>query len=144
MFFQWSFNDDILPDQNTSILYLTNVNASHGGTYTCMPFNSAGNDSRTTEVFISPYFVTLPQSLDASNGSQQALTCPAEAFPDPVYQWEKLDGTIRSGVTGDMDTRLEFSPVMFGDEGMYYCNASSQGIVIQSDTVTVTCKLSAS
>lgn len=137
---QWLFKGVTISEQNSSVLYLSNVNASHGGSYTCMAFNSAGSFSDLTEIYISPYFIISPQSLDVSNGTVQSLMCEAEAFPTPEYQWVKSDGSIRSGVLGVNSTSLQFSPVVFGDAGSYYCNASSLGIDIQSGTIIVTGK----
>ena len=140
LFFLWLFNGMAISGENSSILSLSDVNASDGGMYTCVAFNSAGNDTANTMVYISPYFITAPQDLNGSNGTVQSLTCEAEAFPTPEYQWVKSGDMIRSEVLGVTASTLQFNPLMFGDDGSYYCNATSQGISIQSNTVILTGK----
>ena len=140
LYYQWQFKGEDIMGENTQSLYLENVDASHGGQYTCSVSNSAGNTSASTSVFISPYFITEPQDIDIISGTPVSIFCEAESFPRPEYQWARSDGqTIRDQVTGTNSTELRFDPLQFGDEGSYYCNATSQGIVIQS-TALITCK----
>ena len=113
------------------------MNASTGGMYTCVVTNAAGNDSDSTFLFADPYFITEPSDELAANGSTVILQCVAEAFPSPTYQWARADGApIRDELRTNM-SNLIFSPVLFGEEGDYYCNISSLGTVYQSRTATV-------
>ena len=68
-------------------LTLANVNASTGGMYTCVVTNAAGNNSDSTFLFISPYFITERVDEETTNGSLVTLQCVAEAFPSPDYLW---------------------------------------------------------
>ncbi len=123
------------------MLTLTNVMAADGGMYTCMITNAGGSDSATTSVFISPYFTSQPQAMGGANGTMVTLTCEAEAFPAPTYEWSRMDGgTIGTEVVGQNSAMLMFDPLMFGDEGEYLCNATSMGMTIQSQPVTLTGK----
>ena len=140
VYFQWQFNRLDLSDETNSTLNITNVDASLGGVYTCVVSNSAGNDSDSSSVFIAPYFVTFPEDVDGVAGSSQSLVCVAEAFPNPMYQWTKLVGSIRAGVNGTTSERLMFGSLVVGDEGSYYCNATSRMLTIQSNITTVTSK----
>ena len=112
---------------NESVLTLMDIDASSGGDYTCTVSNLAGNESATTTLYVEPYFVTQPVSVETSNNTEVNITCEAEAFPDPQYEWEKSGGAemVRVGVVSvDSPNTLGFSPVVFGDEGMYTCVAS--------------------
>ena len=133
--YQWLFNDRDTDGENSSTLTLTSVYASDGGEYTCVVSNTAGNDSASSKVYIFPYFTIAPEDAEISNGDNATLTCEAEAFPDPSYEWTKIDGIIRESVTGIDSTSLSFEPVLFGDEGSYNCNVTSESGIIWSDAV---------
>ena len=118
-------------------LTLANVNASTGGMYTCVVTNAAGNDSDSTFLFIAPYFITEPVDEETTNGSSVTLQCVAEAFPSPDYLWARTDGLpIRQELMINSDS-LSFDPVIFGDEGDYYCNATSREEVAHSRDATI-------
>ena len=137
--YQWQFNGEDIVGENSTVLTLSNVTASIGGEYSCVVTNRAGNDTASTFVFVSPYFVTQPVNTEGSNGSAINLTCQAEAFPEPDYQWRRVDGKeIRDELMGVNSMSLLFNPLLFGDEGEYYCAVTSRNISIGSDTATIT------
>ena len=137
VFYQWQFNGTNLDGENSSSLTLFNVNVLTGGEYTCVVYNSAGNDSDNSLVYIFPYIVTEPEDMDSSNGSVVILTCEAEAFPTPIYQWIRDEDMIRTDGLDVDSEMLEFSSVQFGDEGIYFCNVSSVESEISSSKVTL-------
>ena len=137
--FQWQKDGQDLLSESQSTLTLTNVNAMDGGLYTCVVTNAAGNDSSDITLNISPYFILQPNDTLTSNGDSQTLTCEAEGFPDPVYQWFRNDNEmVHSYLTAIKSSMLLFDPVLFGDEGDYYCTATSNGISVNSTTATIT------
>ena len=136
--YQWQANDTDISGETMETLTLTNVNASTGGMYTCVVNNAAGSDSDSTFLFIAPYFITEPVEHLTANGSTITLQCVAEAFPSPSYQWARTDGMpIRPELLSDTNVFV-FNPVLFGDEGDYYCNATSRKEVTRSQDVTIT------
>ncbi len=136
--FRW-LDSSNSPVSTSAMLILTNVMATDGGVYTCEVNNTAGTSSDITSVSISPYFTSQPQAMGGNNGTMVTLTCEAEAFPAPTYQWSRVDGgTIRTEVMGQDSTVLVFDPLLFGDEGDYFCTAISNGDEAQSENVTVT------
>ena len=138
IFYQWQVNGTDISSETSATLILTNVNASTGGEYSCVISNIAGNASASTFVFISPYFTIQPEDRGGSNGSILSLICEAEAFPAPQYQWARLNGVfIREAVLGTNFAIVSFNPLMFGDEGIYFCNATSGDVTIQSNLVTL-------
>ena len=136
--YQWQVNGSDIENETSQTLQLSNVNASTGGMYTCVVSNAAGSDSASTFLYVSPYFVIQPIHRQAESGSTVSLSCEAEAFPAPEYQWWHVNGEpIRCEIISDSQV-LVFDPVEFGDEGDYYCNASSIGMTTQSTVVTLT------
>ena len=143
--FGWLFNkkqlgrSSIIVNDSASTLTLSNVTASIGGEYSCVVTNRAGNDTASTFVFVSPYFVAQPVNTEGSNGSAINLTCQADAFPEPEYQWRRVDGKeISDKLIGVNSMSLMFDLLLFGDEGEYYCTATSRNISIGSNTATIT------
>ena len=138
IFYQWQVNSTNISMETSTTLMLSNVNAYTGGEYSCVVSNSAGNNSDSTFVFISSYFIIQPNDRGGINGSTLTLICEAEAFPAPQYRWARVDGvTIRDAVLGVNSTMLSFNPLIFGDEGNYFCNVTSRGVTVQSKLVTL-------
>ena len=111
---------------------MTNIDASSGGSYTCLVSNAAGNDSVSTTLYVAPYIVTpLEEEILTTNGSSVNISCDAAGFPSPNVNWiyltnmQPLDSSV-----------LRFGPVMFGDEGVYRCEATAvvNGMVLTAST----------
>ena len=136
VYYQWQVNGSDLEGETSSTLMLRDVNASTGGVYTCVASNSAGNNSANVSVFIAPFFITEPQDVGGLNDTMVSLTCLAEAFPSPSYQWFREGRSLREGLNDSLD-KLSFDPLIFGDEGEYFCNVSSQDILLQSRLATL-------
>ena len=107
---------------NDSMLKIMNVDASSGGSYMCTVSNAAGNDSASTTLYVTPYIVTpLEEQTLTTNGSNVNVSCDADGFPSPTVSW--VDMTNAEVVNMSL---LEFSPVVFGDEGLYRCVATAE------------------
>ena len=139
--YQWQMDGGVLTGENSTFLKLPEISFSAGGTYTCVVSNAAGNHSASTLLFVYPYFLKQPIDIVlTSMGSMINLTCIAAAFPGPQYQWGREDGRdIRTEITVNMSVLTIFN-VQFGDEGGYYCNATSNSQVNKSSSVLVTSK----
>ena len=102
------------------MLNLEGITGSHGGCYTCIVSNAAGNDSVSTTLYVAPYIDSpLEEQTLAVNGSDVNVTCNAAGFPIPNVMWTDSFGSNVSNTS-----QLQFIPVMFGDEGSYLCVAS--------------------
>ena len=135
---QWLRDGMDLVNEDSTVLELVNVMATQGGEYTCIVNSTEGVANNTVTVHILPEFTVQPASTEVDSGSMTMLTCEAASFPAPTYTWGRVDGgAIRRNVTTNSSSLL-FNQVMFGDEGGYYCNATSGGETIQSQAITLT------
>ena len=126
-----------IPNETLQTLLLTDLRLEDGGKYTCVVSNMAGHGSASTHIFIELNFVTQPMDITQEIGSSGNLSCVAEAFPYPEYQWERVDGEpIRPDIVTNEST-LFISFIMFGDEGGYSCNATSIESSITSLPATI-------
>ena len=127
--YAWMKNENIIGNEST--LALTDIDASSGGSYTCLVSNAAGNDSASTTLYVAPYIVTpLEEQTLTANGSSVNINCDANGFPVPNVHWMNMTNNEVSG-----SSLLQFHPVMFGDEGVYRCEAT---VVIDGLTFTAT------
>ena len=107
---------------NESMVNVTDIDASHGGNYTCTVSNAAGTDSVSTTLYVAPYIDTpLERETLAVNGSNLNISCNVAGFPIPVVKWVDMQGIEVSN-----SSQLQFSPVVFGDEGLYHCVATTE------------------
>ena len=98
------------------------TDASFGGNYTCTVTNVAGTDMASTTLYVAPYIVSLlEESTLAASGSNVNISCDAAGFPSPTVNWVDSDNMEVSG-----SPLLEFTPIMFGDEGLYCCVAVAE------------------
>lgn len=117
--FQWKINGTIV--SNDSDFNLIAIDSSYGGSYTCTVSNAAGNDSASTTLYVAPYIVTpLENQTLTINGSNVIISCSATGFPIPSISWFNSLGLEISTTS-----LLQFNPISFGDEGVYYCMAKS-------------------
>ena len=115
----WIKNEMIVGNEDT--LDVTNIDASSGGTYTCLVSNAAGNDSASTTLYVAPYIVTpLEEQTLTTNGSSVNISCDADGFPSPTVNWVDMMNFEVSN-----KSLLHLNPVMFGDEGLYRCVATA-------------------
>ena len=109
-------------------LSLTNITAPmNGGTYDCVVINDAGFGYDSVTLYVHPTFVQDPMDTLTEYGQTINLTCLAESFPYPTYQWQKMnrDSGYYENIPGETDTVLTLSPVQFDDYGRYRCVATN-------------------
>ena len=123
--YQWQRGGEDLENETSETLTLTNVNITDGDDYTCIASNSAGSGNATATLYIMPRIIEGPVDILTQNGSAVNFTCLAVGFPTPAYSWERWNGLTFVVVDMATDSFLEFSPVVFGDAGVYQCVATS-------------------
>lgn len=118
--FRWEVNGTTVVNDKTLMFVATD--ATYGGSYTCTVYNAAGNDSASTTLYVAPYIdIPLEKDISVTNGSNLSINCGATGFPTPTVKWlNMLDLTVSNTLL------LEFGSVMFGDEGLYHCIASTE------------------
>ena len=120
--YAWKQNGKALLGENENELILMNINGSSGGVYRCTVSNAAGSGSASTTLYVAPYIVTpLEEQTLTTNGSNVNISCDADGFPNPPVSWVDMTNTEVVNMS-----LLEFSPVLFGDEGLYGCVATAE------------------
>ena len=118
--FVWMKNEMIIGNGTT--LVVTDIDAFSGGNYTCLVSNAAGNDSASTTLYVAPYIVTpLEEQTLTANGSNVDIICDTAGFPSPTVNWVDMRNVEVSDIS-----LLQFSPGVFGDEGLYRCIATAE------------------
>ena len=134
---------------------ISSVNFIHGGMYSCVANNIAGNISAMVLLIVRP--IVEPQQVLALNGDNTTLMCLAQSIPEPLYIWEKFvdsndsdsipdEFTSALSLSGEnpiiTDTFLNFEPIRHGDEGVYRCVITiidgTQEVSSQSDGIILT------
>ena len=119
----------------------------HGGTYDCIVINDAGTEFDSGTLYVHPTIVQDPVDTLAEAGTTISLTCLAESFPFPTYQWQMMDrdSGLYENLAGETESILTLSPVQFNDYGRYRCVATNviDGIerTVNSSSALVTGKL---
>lgn len=82
---------------------------------------------------VEPTLVETPSSVKANIVTPVNLTCSAEGYPPPTYQWYK-DGEI---IPGEMKSFLYIPEMLPSDRGSYSCQAINSRGQMSSDTAQV-------
>ena len=130
--YQWSKDGSVLEGEDSALLLISNVSTSSGGSYTCNASNPAGYDTASGALYVHPFFTLQPADALSRINVNLTLTCEADGFPSPAVHWEDSEGMSVSS-----SALLELAPVMFGDEGVYYCVAETT-VTVGSDSITLT------
>ena len=86
--FVWKKDSEVLENETTDTLQLTNVAVSDAGVYTCTVTNAAGYSSDYTQLYIAPNIITAPENETASVSESVTFSCVAEGAPVPDIVWE--------------------------------------------------------
>ena len=125
--YQWLMNGDVMEGEDSYAFYLTSVDASSGGHYTCLVTNLAGNNTFTVMLYIEPYITEFPMTyLEVELSVSVTFTCDAEGFPTPEVIWIKVAGQTDNGNTASMTGNLTFPSVTAENNGTYVCQAVAQ------------------
>ena len=117
--------------ENGTQLTLESINATRdGGNYLCVVINEAGMSTVETTLYVAPAITLDPEDRLVAQGDSFSLSCLADAFPSPTYQWERMNQTSRyfDEISSETDSDLSFYNVGFDEFGMHRCVASSEGI----------------
>ena len=130
-------------------LSLSSISATqNGGGYICVVVNEAGTgSSSTSNLYVHPKITTQPMNQYVRRGDNVTLTCIADSFPAPAYQWEFFNTTLGRFIPLPADVRdtnsvLAIGDVQYQDFGTFRCNVTMQIIneTITSNEAVVTSK----
>ena len=88
-------------------------------------------DTLVTEIITHPVSVTSVTALE-----NVTLICSA-SVNDVKYSWHRVDGHIPHRSQGQHSNRFTIVEVTPHDEGMYYCTAKENGIIVNSNSALI-------
>ena len=120
--------------QNGSTLTISSINATqNGGEYLCVVVNEAGAESNSTSLYVRPSITTQPMDQYINEQERVTLTCIADSFPAPTYQWQRMNVTTKEfeDLSGETNTTYIITDVKHEDFGRYRC-------LVTTPTINVT------
>ncbi|XP_047019457.1 Down syndrome cell adhesion molecule-like protein Dscam2 isoform X42 [Helicoverpa zea] len=120
--------------ERTSLLTISNSQASHSGEYSCHAANRAGIavHSTTINVHVPPRWIIEPTDKAFAQGSDAKVECKADGFPKPQVTWKRAEGDT-PGDYKDLkpnnpnvkveDGTLTIANIQKTNEGYYLCEA---------------------
>lgn len=134
--YEWFKGDTKIPDASTSILKITNADATDIGYYRAVVSNSVGSIT-SYKAYVSvaslPFIEVQPVGGTFNPGSRCTLSVSVRGTPPFTYKWYK-DGDLLVGKTG---STLSFGSVLSGDAGTYTVRVSNLSGGILSDSAVV-------
>ena len=121
--------DEIITYGNN--LTISSINATQdGGGYDCLVINEAGAEGNTSILYVRPVITEQPDDQYVDNGETVTLSCRADSFPAPKYQWEMMNRTTRmfESIENATDSTFTISSISYNDYGNYRCVATANGI----------------
>ena len=127
---------------NTSVLTVSNINATeNGGVYECVVLNDAGFTVVRSTLYVRPLIVEHPMDQQTMSGSSITLSCRAESFPRPQYQWQEYstDDQMFNDITGANESDYTII-ASYSDHGDYRCRVTAPVIdeIAYSNNATLT------
>ena len=126
-------------------LSLSSINATQdGGGYICVVVNKAGTGSSSTaNLYVRPEITTQPVNQYVRAGDSVTLTCIADSFPVPTYQWQRMNMSGQfDDLSGETATTYTIANVVHGNFGRYRFVVTTPTIneVIYSSVALITGK----
>jgi uncharacterized repeat protein (TIGR01451 family) len=122
--YQWSFNGTNLPDATNSLLVLTNVQLSDGGSYAVAVSNAFGSEESSNAVLSvgePPTIVVQPTNQTARLGAAAGWEVVAAGTAPLSYQWS-FNGTNLLDATNSL---LVIPNAQLSDAGSYAVQVSN-------------------
>lgn len=138
---QWLRDGKTLENSTNPTLAVTRISAKRSGeVYTCLVTNLAGEGSANLTLNIAPVILLHPQDAFTDNNSRVEFECSASGYPEPEYEWVKVGGSLPVTALVAENGSLIITEVNFGDEGVYFCTTTSNGITVSSNRSFLTSK----
>ena len=127
-----------------SLSLLVTGGAADGGEYTCVVVNEAGYDTDNVTLYVSPVITTNPAPQYAHPRDTVTISCVADSYPPPNYQWQMMNRTTNNfeNIDGATMPNYTIDDIDYDDYGMYRCAITTPIIdeVIYSQPALITGK----
>lgn len=131
---QWLKDGELLENATEDTITLPWISEQGSGeVYTCLVTNPAGRGHANISLNIAhDIFAEINEGIE--------LFCSVSGYPEAVYQWTKVNGSLP--VTSEIieSGSLIINNVHFGDEGEYFCETTSNNITTVSNILLLTGK----
>ena len=121
--------------QSGTTLNISSVNSTqNAGGYICVVLNEAGGTiSSIANLYVRPEITTQPMDQFVNQGDTVMLTCIADSFPAPTYQWQRMNTTTSEfeDLSRETATTYTINDIEHEDFGIYRC-------VVTTPTINVT------
>ena len=131
--------------ENGTILFIESINGTlNGGSYECVVINEAGLGRNSATLYVRPVITQQPMDIETEADNIVTLTCIADSFPAPEYQWEVMNMSTGEfePIYWEMNNTLVIDPIDHDDYGTYRCEVTTPTIneVITSEEAVITGK----
>ena len=111
---------------------MESINGTDGGLYTCIVINKAGYSNSTVTLYVLPEITTQPMDQFVDPGDTIMLTCIADSFPAPTYQWQRMNTTTSEfeDLPRETATTYTINDVEHEDFGIYRCVVTTPTIIV--------------
>ena len=127
--------DDFLADLDniTSDYFLSftvSGGAADGGYYICIAVNEAGYDTDNVTLYVSPAITLNPVDQYAHPGDTVTISCLADSYPPPTYQWQRWNTATNmyENIDGETMTSYTIDDIDYDQFGLYRCAVTTPTI----------------
>ena len=116
-----SYLNNITSDYSLSLL--VTGGAADGGEYTCVVVNEAGYDTDNVTLYVSPVITRNPDPQYAHPRDTVTISCEADSYPPPNYQWQMMNRTTNNfeNIVGATMPNYTIISIEYDQFGMYRC-----------------------
>lgn len=142
--YQWFHNGNPIPGANSAILSIPNVNATHGGSYTCQVSNACGatlSSAANVTILFNPVITLQPTPKSTCPGNNIQLSVANTGSTPLTYQWYFKENPLTNNpphITGANTSTLSITGMTYADTGLYQVMISNSCATVSSNAVRVT------
>ncbi|KAL1506833.1 hypothetical protein ABEB36_006123 [Hypothenemus hampei] len=123
-------------------LYFSKVDETHGGSYTCTPYNDLGTQGSSPGMYVivqkAPVFTLTPHNLYLRKlGERIEIPCDARDGDNghrPIITWNKKQSSLPVGRYTINEGNLTITDVQEEDRGIYQCTATNKAATVTAET----------
>ena len=136
---QWLRDGDSLGEETDDTYTIPEITPPDiGVVYTCNISNLAGEGQANITLSVGPIITAHPDDTFAVVDSSVIFCCNANGYPPPLYSWNKWNSSLPDSIENYNSSCLVINSVKFGDEGEYFCTATSNNVTVLSNASLLT------